>query len=269
MILVLLLQGREEKRRIFLVQEHAHELGIFITFVLLAQFKQLLQILLLSGLGQQQRRAANTRQLIHGSDTVVNVDVISFIEQVKLSLLDDLDDGGNVLSGQLEGETQRGRQTGKLQAFVDEAPGLEDVGDGIVLVLLDLLGPVEGDVDLTGGNQHDKANGGVGEREGDDGARGGGHEKGAFVGGEQSAAAGGESGYGREKRVGGGVVDDLVGVDGGLQGGESGQGGAMAEAVGGGGFLVDDHEKESGGGEQEEVVANQVAGDDGVVHNCD
>ena len=43
----------------------------------------------------------------------------------------------------------------------------------------------------------------------------------------------------------------------------------MTETVGGGGLLVDDHEKESGGREQEEIVANQVAGDDGMVHNGD
>ena len=43
----------------------------------------------------------------------------------------------------------------------------------------------------------------------------------------------------------------------------------MTETVGGGGLLVDDHEKESGGGEQEEIVANQVAGDDSMVHNGD
>ena len=188
---------------------------------------------------------------------------------MELALLDNLDDRGNILAGQLEGQTERRGQTGELQTLVNMAPGLEDVRYSIVLITADLLGPVQSHVHLTGRDQHDEASGRVGEREGYHGSGGSGQKEGALAESEESAATCGESVHRREERVAGGGVDHLVGVHGGLQSREGGERSAVTQGVGSRSSLVDDHQEKTGGGQEEQVIAHQVAGEDGVVDDGD
>ena len=271
-VLASLLERLEQHGGVVLVEEHRDELRVAGSIVLLAELEQLGQLLLLAALRQQDGGAPHAGQLVHGRETIVDVHVVGLVQHAQIALLHDLHDGRHVPAGQLEAETQRGREPGELEALLDVAPGLEDVGGGVVLVGAEQLGPAKRRVDLVGGHEHDEAQRGVREREGDELGGGRGEEEMALEDGEEGERRGREQLDGRQQRVLLGGEDGLVGVDRGQQRGVRGQRGVVAQRVGRHRPPVQQQQQQRfGGGEEDRVHRGErrlhgVVGDGEQLH---